>query len=78
MVFDLSKTSTTSREPKLNDNRTNILTITDQLSSLNKTVEMFISANNNHKAMYMYQNHDMILFYSSNDDAINAHIFRYF
>ena len=49
IVFDLSKTSTTTRKPKINDNHTKILTITDQLSSLSKTVEMLISANNNTK-----------------------------
>ena len=43
------KTSTTIRKPKINDNHTKILTITDQLSSLSKTVEMLISANNNTK-----------------------------
>lgn len=48
-VFDLSKTSTSTHKPKTNDKHTNIKTITDQLSSLNKTVELFISANNNIK-----------------------------
>ena len=28
--------------------------------------------------MYIFQNHDVRLFYSSYDDAIKAHIFRYF
>ena len=28
--------------------------------------------------MYIYQNHDMILFDGSYKDAINAHILRYF
>ena len=70
---DLCKYATASRtlvalsccdEPKLENEK---VTVKGKHGSLERSV-----------LLYIFQNHDVRLFYSSYDDAIKAHIFRYY